>query len=99
MLRYAISRLLGAIPTMLVIITLAFLLLHAAPGGPFDSQKKIPPEIKQNIERMYHLDEPLYKQYLRYLGSILQRRLWPVLPISRHHGERNHPPRIPDRCR
>ena len=46
MLRYAISRLLGAIPTVLVIITLSFMLLHAAPGGPFDSQKKIPPEIK-----------------------------------------------------
>jgi oligopeptide transport system permease protein len=72
LLRYAISRLLGAIPTILVIITLAFLLLHAAPGGPFDSQKKIPPEIKQNIERKYHLDEPLYQQYLRYLGGILQ---------------------------
>ena len=70
MLRYTISRLLGAIPTILIIITLAFLLLHAAPGGPFDSQKQIPPEIKQNIERMYHLDEPLYKQYFRYLGSI-----------------------------
>ncbi len=72
MLRYTISRLLGAIPTILVIITLAFLLLHAAPGGPFDSQKKIPPEIKANIERKYHLDEPLYKQYLRYLAGILQ---------------------------
>jgi oligopeptide transport system permease protein len=72
LLRYTISRLLGAIPTILVIITLAFLLLHAAPGGPFDSQKKIPPEIKQNIERKYHLDEPLYKQYFRYLGGILQ---------------------------
>jgi oligopeptide transport system permease protein len=72
LLRYTISRLLGAIPTILVIITLAFLLLHAAPGGPFDSQKKIPPEIKQNIERKYHLDEPLYKQYLRYLIGILE---------------------------
>jgi oligopeptide transport system permease protein len=72
LLRYTISRLLGAIPTILVIITLAFLLLHAAPGGPFDSQKKIPPEIKANIERKYHLDEPLYKQYLRYLVGILQ---------------------------
>lgn len=72
MLRYTVSRLLGAIPTILVIITLAFLLLHAAPGGPFDSQKKLLPEIKANIERKYHLDEPLYKQYLRYLGGILQ---------------------------
>jgi oligopeptide transport system permease protein len=60
LLRYAISRLLGAIPTVLVIITLSFMLLHAAPGGPFDSQKKIPPEIKQNIERKYHLDEPRF---------------------------------------
>ncbi|HEV7966457.1 MAG TPA: oligopeptide ABC transporter permease OppB [Candidatus Acidoferrales bacterium] len=71
MLRYTVSRLLGAIPTILVIITLAFLLLHTAPGGPFDSQKKIPPEIKASIERKYHLDEPLYKQYLRYLAGIL----------------------------
>lgn len=65
------TRLAGAIPTLLIIITLSFLLLHAAPGGPFDAQKQIPPAIKANIERMYHLDEPLYKQYLRYLGSIL----------------------------
>jgi oligopeptide transport system permease protein len=72
LLRYAITRLLGAIPTLLVIISLAFLLLHAAPGGPFDSAKKIPPAIKANIDRMYHLDEPLYKQYFRYLASILR---------------------------
>lgn len=70
MIRYAIGRFAGAIPTLLIIITLAFLLLHAAPGGPFDAQKQIPPAIKANIERMYHLDEPLYKQYFRYLGSI-----------------------------
>ena len=72
LIRYTISRLAGAIPTLLIIITLSFLLLHAAPGGPFDSQKQIPPAIKANIERMYHLDEPLYKQYARYLGSILR---------------------------
>ena len=77
MLRYTISRLLGAIPTMLVIITSAFFLLHAAPGGPFDSQKQIPPAIKLNIERMYHLDEPLYEQYVRYLGSILRGNFGP----------------------
>jgi oligopeptide transport system permease protein len=70
LLRYAITRILGAIPTLLIIITLSFFLLHAAPGGPFDSQKTLAPAIKANIERMYHLDEPLYKQYLRYLSSI-----------------------------
>ena len=72
MIRYALARLLSAIPTLLIIVTLSFLLLHAAPGGPFDQQKQIPPEIKANIERMYHLDEPLWKQYTRYLGSILR---------------------------
>jgi oligopeptide transport system permease protein len=72
LIRYTIRRFLGAIPTLLVIITLAFLLLHAAPGGPFDAQKQIPPIIKQNIERMYHLNEPLYEQYFRYLGNILR---------------------------
>jgi oligopeptide transport system permease protein len=70
LIRYTFARLAGAIPTLLIIITLSFLLLHAAPGGPFDAQKQIPPAIKANIERMYHLDEPLYKQYARYLWSI-----------------------------
>ena len=72
MLRYTLRRLAGAIPTLLIIITLSFLLLHAAPGGPFDSQKPIPPEVKANIERVYHLDEPLWEQYARYLASIVR---------------------------
>lgn len=72
MIRYTLRRLAGAIPTLLIIITLSFLLLHSAPGGPFDSQKPIPPEIKANIERVYHLDEPLYEQYARYLANILR---------------------------
>nr|WP_277346358.1 oligopeptide ABC transporter permease OppB [Solimonas marina] len=70
-MRYTLRRLLGAIPTMLVIISLAFVLLHAAPGGPFDAQKALPPEIKKSIEHTYHLDEPLYEQYGRYLVQIL----------------------------
>lgn len=72
MIQYTLRRLLGAIPTLLIIITLAFLLLHAAPGGPFDIQRRIPPAIEHNIEHMYHLDEPLYLQYFRYLGDILR---------------------------
>lgn len=77
MIRYTILRFLSAIPTLLIIITLAFLLLHAAPGGPFDVEKQLPPAIKQNVERMYHLDEPLYQQYLRYLDSLLHGDLGP----------------------
>lgn len=70
MIRFTLRRLLGAIPTLLIIVTLAFVLLHAAPGGPFDSQKRLPPAIQKNVERMYHLDEPLYQQYFRYLGDM-----------------------------
>jgi oligopeptide transport system permease protein len=72
MLRYAFKRLLGAIPTLLVLITLAFFMIRIAPGGPFDSEKSLPPEIEANLNAAYHLDEPLVQQYLRYLGNILQ---------------------------
>jgi oligopeptide transport system permease protein len=77
MLRYTLRRLLGALPTLLVIVTLAFLLLHAAPGGPFDSEKRMMPEIQKSIEARYHLDEPLWRQYLRYLGDLAHGDLGP----------------------
>jgi oligopeptide transport system permease protein len=77
MLRYTLRRLLGAIPTLLLIATLAFALLHAAPGGPFDSEKQMMPEIQKSIEAQYHLDEPLWKQYLRYLGALAHGDLGP----------------------
>jgi oligopeptide transport system permease protein len=66
-----------AIPTMLVIATLAFGLLHATPGGPFDTAKRMPPEIQRSIEAKYHLDEPLWRQYLRYLGDLAHGDLGP----------------------
>ena len=77
MLRYTARRLLGALPTLLVIVTLAFVLLHAAPGGPFDSEKRMMPEIQKSIEAKYHLDEPLWRQYLRYLGDLAHGDLGP----------------------
>ena len=72
MFRYVLLRLLVAIPTLLVIISLAFFLVRAAPGGPFDSERKVPPEIEANLNRVYHLDEPLYQQYFRYMGDVLR---------------------------
>ncbi len=72
MLRYAIKRLLGAIPTLLIIITLAFFMMRLAPGGPFDKERKLPREVEANLMAVYHLDEPLLQQYLRYMGQILQ---------------------------
>jgi oligopeptide transport system permease protein len=70
-LRHAATRFLGLIPTLLVLITIAFFLIRAAPGGPFDSEKVLPPEIRANLDAKYHLDEPLVQQYFRYLGQIV----------------------------
>jgi oligopeptide transport system permease protein len=70
MLSYAIRRILSAIPTLFIIITLAFFMMRAAPGGPFDSQRKLPPQIEHNIEAAYSLDKPLFDQYLLYLRHI-----------------------------
>ncbi len=72
MLRFALLRLLWAIPTLLLVIVLAFLMVHAAPGGPFDAERALPPEIEANIARAYHLDEPLPQQFARYLGGVLK---------------------------
>src|SRR5215470_2163616 len=71
-LRYAMKRLLGAVPTVFLIITISFFLIRLAPGGPFSSEKPVAAEIKASLERVYHLDESLGQQYLRYLGNILQ---------------------------
>jgi oligopeptide transport system permease protein len=56
---------------MLLLITVVFFLIRVAPGGPFDSEKALPPEIQANLEAKYHLDEPLLQQYFRYLGQII----------------------------
>lgn len=77
MFQYLFRRLLVAIPTLLVIVTLAFFMVRAAPGGPFDQDRKIPPEIEANLNRVYHLDEPLYQQYFRYMGNAAQGDLGP----------------------
>jgi oligopeptide transport system permease protein len=70
-------RLLTAIPTLLVIATLAFVLLHLTPGGPFDSDKVLVPQIQHSIEARFHLDEPVWRQYLRYLGDLAHGDLGP----------------------
>lgn len=67
---YALRRILGAIPTLLILLTVAFVLIRVAPGGPFDDEKQLPPEIKANLRAQYHLDEPLIQQYGRYLWNI-----------------------------
>ncbi|MBI4237688.1 MAG: ABC transporter permease subunit [Deltaproteobacteria bacterium] len=77
MLTFILQRLLGAVGVLWVIMTLAFFLMRLAPGGPFDKERPIPPEIMRNIERKYHLDEPLFRQYLRYTSGVLRGDLGP----------------------
>ena len=77
MLGFALRRLAGAIPTLLVIVTLSFFVMRVAPGGPFDTQRRLPPEIERNMAAAYHLDRPLYEQYLRYLDGLVHFDLGP----------------------
>jgi oligopeptide transport system permease protein len=68
---YFLRRLLIGIPTLFAIITVCFFLMRLTPGGPFDSQAPVPPEILANLRARYHLDEPLWQQYLGYLWNLL----------------------------
>jgi len=72
MLSYALRRLASAIPTLFIIITIAFFMMRLAPGGPFDREKQLPPEIEANILKVYNLDKPVYEQYYDYLKNIIR---------------------------
>ena len=77
MLTFALQRLLSAVPTLLILATLVFFLLRAAPGGPLDAERALPPEVQAQVAAAYHLDEPLWRQFGRYLGGALQGDLGP----------------------
>lgn len=77
MFRLALARLASAIPTLILLIALAFFMMRAAPGGPFDSERVLPPEVQAQLEQAYHLDEPLWQQFARYLGGVLRGDLGP----------------------
>ena len=72
MLSLLLKRFAHGLVVLWVVATLTFLLLRLAPGGPFDSERKLPPEVIANLEAKYHLNEPVWQQYLRYLGAIAQ---------------------------
>ena len=72
MISLLLKRFLHGVIVLWVVATLTFLLLRVAPGGPFDSERKLPPEVIANLEAKYHLDEPVWQQYTRYLAGIAQ---------------------------
>ena len=77
MLKFIIRRILSAIPTMLVLITVSFFLMRLAPGSPFTGDKNVPPAVLANIEAKYHLNDPMYLQYFNYLKQLAHGDLGP----------------------
>lgn len=77
MITFIARRLLQALPTLWLVATATFVLLRLAPGGPFDDEKPVTPEIKAQIEAHYGLDKPLHIQYFQFIGNILRGDLGP----------------------
>ena len=75
--RFLLTRLALSLLTFWVIVSAVFFLLRLAPGGPFDGERRLPPEVEQNLRAAYHLDEPLLAQYGRYLGMLTRGDLGP----------------------
>src|SRR6267143_1391018 len=79
MLSYALRRIAGLIPTLLVIITVSFGVVRLAPGGPFEQEQTLPLAVRANLERLYGLDQPLTVQYAHYLRGLLRGDFGPSL--------------------
>jgi len=77
MTRFIIHRLAWGIPVLWLVATTTFILMHIVPGGPFDQEKLLPPEIRANIDAKYHLDKPLLSQYVFYLQNLVHGDLGP----------------------
>jgi oligopeptide transport system permease protein len=80
--RFIIKRFLSFIPTMLAIVVFGFIIIRAAPGGPFSRERAVPPAVLANLLAKYHLDEPLYKQFFRYLGGVLRGDFGPSFRLK-----------------
>lgn len=72
MLTYVLRRILSAIPTLFLVVTLAFFLIRLAPGGPFDLERPLEAKVMDNLRRIYQLDRPLIEQYLLYLAALVR---------------------------
>ncbi len=71
MLSFVVRRLAVAIPTLLILVVLSFILMYSAPGGPFNSERPLPPEVLANIEAKYGLDQPFWKQIVNYVSGVV----------------------------
>ena len=79
MLTYTLRRIAGLVPTLFILVTLSFFIIRLSPGGPFDQQQALSPEIRANLDAAYGFDQPLVVQYGRYLADVSQGELGPSL--------------------
>ncbi len=77
MLGFVVRRVAGFLPVLFLILSLSFFIMRLAPGGPFDQERALPAQVRANIEARYHLNDPLWRQYGRYLGGVLRADLGP----------------------
>jgi oligopeptide transport system permease protein len=84
MFLFILKRVLQAIPVLLLVATVTFFMVRAAPGGPFDKDRAIPPEVLTQLNKRYHLDDPLWKQYMDYMGNIVQGDFGPSFKFASH---------------
>jgi oligopeptide transport system permease protein len=82
MTKYIVRRFLGLLPTLFIIVTVSFFVIRVAPGGPFAREKAIPKQVLDNILKKYHMDEPLVKQYGRYLLDVVRGDLGPSFRLK-----------------
>jgi oligopeptide transport system permease protein len=83
MIRFALRRMLGAIPVMFIIVTLVFFMVRLVPGGPFDGEKSVSPETQEALNAYYGLDKPLHAQYFSFLKNLAKGELG---PSYKHQG-------------
>jgi oligopeptide transport system permease protein len=81
LLRYAMRRLLGILPTLLCIVSASFFIVRLAPGGPFDQEQALAPQIRANLDKLYGLDQPLGVQYLHYLRGLAHGEFGPSFKL------------------
>ncbi len=94
--RYFVRRVLWLIPVLLFVSLITFTLMHITPGGPWDKDKAVPPQIVANLNAKYNLDKPAWQQYLIYMGNARARRPRPVLHLPGPQRHADHPGRPAD---
>lgn len=84
MFLFILKRLFQAVPVLLVVSVVTFFMVRAAPGGPFDAERAVPPEVIKRLNERYNLDDPLWKQYVEYMGNLLQGDFGPSFKYASH---------------